>query len=162
MVTLKCLFKVIKTIYYLNVCHGQGTLGYIKYTRKRSVFFMLNENRCVDMGMPQPRPEMHHFQAEKHQTGEHHHEKHHGHHHTMHHGMNCNVNLPGMECEPIVECPQEKICHRQINHQVRHIQPVHTRIINHHIYNHCCTPHFTCSEENVCCHVWDPCCKPRV
>ena len=62
-------------------------------------------------------------------------------------------------CEPIIECPQERVCHREINHLVRHIQPVNTRIINHHVYHHTCEPQFTCCEENVCCNVFDNCCK---
>ena len=101
----------------------------------------------------------------------HHHHPHHHPHHDLkhhfdkpHHGMecpqmpcppmdNCNVALPGTACQEI-KCPIEKVCQRDIHHQVTHVQPVHTRIINRHIYNHCCVPHFTCSEENVCCHNW--------
>ena len=66
-----------------------------------------------------------------------------------------------IECPPVYECPCEKVCHREINHQIEHIQPVHTRIINHHIYHHYYTPCFTSCEENVVCHVYDqnPCGK---
>ena len=31
-----------------------------------------------------------------------------------------------------------------------HVCPIHTRIINHHIYKHTYRPCYTCSEENVC------------
>ena len=70
-------------------------------------------------------------------------------------------SLPGMECDPIYECPCENVVNRDINHHVPHIQPIHTRIINHHIYYHSFTPCYTCSEENVVCNVYDsnPCCK---
>ncbi|MDD2238282.1 MAG: hypothetical protein PHH51_00145 [Bacilli bacterium] len=69
--------------------------------------------------------------------------------------------LPGMECEPVCEPPCENIVHRQINHHVRHVQPIHTRIINNHIYHHSYVPCYTCCEENICCNVYNPnpCCK---
>lgn len=62
---------------------------------------------------------------------------------------------------PIYECPSEQVCHREINHEVNHIVPVHTRIINHHIYRHRYTPCYTCSEEDEVCNVYDnnPCNK---
>ena len=37
------------------------------------------------------------------------------------------------QMSPIYECPCERIENREIHHEVRHIKPVHTRIINHHI-----------------------------
>jgi len=77
--------------------------------------------------------------------------------------MNCGCPMPGMECPPVYECPQERIVNCQIHHHVPHIQPIHTRVINHHIYRHTCTPCFTSSEENVVCNVFDNhCCQPRV
>ena len=60
---------------------------------------------------------------------------------------------------PIYECPCERIENREIHHEVKHIKPVHTRIINHHIYHHTCMPCFTCSEENQICNVYDDNCK---
>lgn len=60
---------------------------------------------------------------------------------------------------PIYEPCCEKICHREINHEIRHIKPVHTRIINHHIYHHTYTPCFTCSEEDEICNVYDNNCN---
>lgn len=56
---------------------------------------------------------------------------------------------------PIYEMPCERVCHREINHEVKHIKPVHTRIVNHHIYHHTFTPCFTCSEEDEICNVYD-------
>lgn len=34
-----------------------------------------------------------------------------------------------------------------------HVCPIHTRIINHHVYKHTYRPQYTCSEENVCSNV---------
>ena len=34
----------------------------------------------------------------------------------------CN-SIPGMVCEPIYECPQERCIHRQIVHEVPHVCP---------------------------------------
>jgi len=74
----------------------------------------------------------------------------------MNKGMECSMpkeHLQGMVCQPVYECPQERCCHRQIIHEVPHVVPVHTRVINHHIYKHSYTPCFTCCEENVCTNV---------
>ena len=65
----------------------------------------------------------------------------------------CGPHIP-MEHPPIIKCPIEKVCSKDIHHHVKHIQPIHTRIINRHIYNHCCVPYFTCSEEHIQCHNW--------
>ena len=41
-----------------------------------------------------------------------------------------------------------------------HVCPIHTHIINKHIYNHSYTPEYTCSEENQVCNIDNgPCCK---
>ncbi len=75
--------------------------------------------------------------------------------------MNQKTNKVGdmpyseVECAPIYECPCERVCHREINHMVRHIQPINTRIINHHIYRHLYEPYFTCCEENEVCNIYD-------
>ena len=42
--------------------------------------------------------------------------------------------MPGVVCPPIYECPRETVCHRYICHEVPHIMPCNTRIINHHVY----------------------------
>ena len=88
---------------------------------------------------------------------------------TMNMGMNSNMNMgtgmsmPSMSygCDPIVEAPCERVCHREICHNVEHIQPIKTRIINHHIYHHTYKPCYTCCEENEICNVYDqnPCTK---
>ncbi len=56
--------------------------------------------------------------------------------------------LPGVVCPPVYECPQETVCHRYICHEVPHIIPCNTRIINHHIYRHTYMPAYSCCEEN--------------
>lgn len=68
---------------------------------------------------------------------------------------NMNTTLPGMVCPPIYECPKETVCHRYICHQVPHITPCNTRIINHHIYKHTYTPEYSCCEENVISNVYE-------
>lgn len=61
-------------------------------------------------------------------------------------------------CMPIYECPQERVCHRYICHEVPHVMPCNTRIINHHVYRHTFNPVYTCCEENVCENVFEPRC----
>ena len=56
--------------------------------------------------------------------------------------------MPGVVCPPVYECPQERVCHRTICHEVPHICPCNTRIVNHHIYRHSFTPS----------NVYDGCC----
>ncbi len=70
-------------------------------------------------------------------------------------GMGCGCSnemmgetMPGVVCPPIYECPRETVCHRYICHEVPHIMPCNTRIINHHIYRHTYTPTYSCCEEN--------------
>ena len=65
---------------------------------------------------------------------------------TMQYDSSCE--MPSVVCAPVYECPQEKCIHRQIVHEVPHVCPVNTRIINHHIYKHTYSPCYTCTEEN--------------
>ena len=48
---------------------------------------------------------------------------------------------------------QERVINRTFVHEVPHTCPIHTRIINHHVYKHTFRPVYTCSEENVCSNV---------
>ena len=67
--------------------------------------------------------------------------------------MNVDINMNstngmkkmGMPCSPV----QEKCIHKTIVHEVPHVCPIHTRIINHHVFKHVYRPQYTCSEENV-------------
>ncbi|MFA5602875.1 MAG: CotD family spore coat protein [Bacilli bacterium] len=67
----------------------------------------------------------------------------------MYEGTGCpNVQQPiGCGC-PIVEPPMEKVVQRCMMHEVPHICPINTRIINRHIYRHTYQPRYTCCEEN--------------
>ena len=58
-------------------------------------------------------------------------------------------------CPPVMECPQERVCHRQMCYDVPHVIPVNTRIINHHIYRHTYQPMYTCTMEDEVCNVYD-------
>ena len=74
-------------------------------------------------------------------------------------GTCCDNQYPGVTCPPVYECPQVRCCHREIFHEVPHIIPVETRIINHHIYRHTYTPAYSCCEENEVSNVYDnKCC----
>lgn len=66
---------------------------------------------------------------------------------------------PSCACPPVYECPQERVCERYIVHEVPHVMPIHTKIVNHHIYKHSYTPCYTMSECDTCENVYDPCCK---
>lgn len=68
--------------------------------------------------------------------------------------VNCDMaSMKGCTLNPVYECPQERCIHKQIIHEVPHICPVNTRIINHHIYRHTYSPCYTCTEENEICNV---------
>ncbi len=67
--------------------------------------------------------------------------------------------MPGVVMPPIYECPRERVIHREFVHEVPHVCPVNTRIINHHIYKHTYSPCYTCCEENEVCNVTEGCCN---
>lgn len=69
------------------------------------------------------------------------------------------AGYPSCACPPVYECPQERVCERYIVHEVPHIMPIHTKIVNHHIYKHSYTPCYSISECDTCENVYDPCCK---
>ncbi len=50
---------------------------------------------------------------------------------------------------PIVEPGRERIVQRNIVHEVKHICPMNTKIINNHIFKHTYEPRYTCCEENT-------------
>lgn len=71
----------------------------------------------------------------------------------------CCNRQPQME-QCIVEPTINKCETREFYHEVPHVCPIHTHIINKHIYNHSYTPEYTCSEENQVCNIDNgPCCK---
>ena len=67
--------------------------------------------------------------------------------------MNVDINMmgnnPNMMQGGCNEPVQEKCIHKTIVHEVPHVCPIHTRIINHHVYKHTYRPQYTCSEENT-------------
>lgn len=67
--------------------------------------------------------------------------------------------IKGCVMNPVYECPTERCIHRQIVHEVPHVCPINTRIINHHIYRHTYSPCYTCTEENEVCNVNEGCCN---
>ena len=68
--------------------------------------------------------------------------------------MNMNENFDGgfdmgTTTGPIMEPGRERVVQRNIVHEVKHICPMNTRIINNHIFRHTYQPRYTCCEENV-------------
>lgn len=69
---------------------------------------------------------------------------------------NVDINMMGnVAYGPVPMVPtmnegvQERLVHRTFVHEVPHVCPIHTRIINHHVYKHTYRPEYTCSEENT-------------
>ena len=54
---------------------------------------------------------------------------------------------PNME-QPIIEPTTTKCIEKEFYHEVPHVCPIHTHVINRHIYKHTYTPQYTCDEEN--------------
>lgn len=50
---------------------------------------------------------------------------------------------------PIIEPGRERVIQRNIVHEVKHICPMNTKIINNHIFRHTYQPRYTCCEENT-------------
>ncbi len=70
-----------------------------------------------------------------------------------------NEKQETMNCScPVMECPQERVVHREFCYNVPHIIPIHTRVVNHHIYRHTFEPCYTCSTEDEVCNVYDQNC----
>jgi hypothetical protein len=61
--------------------------------------------------------------------------------------MNC-CNQRVDNCREIVEPTITKCIEKEFYHEVPHVCPIHTHVINRHIYKHTYTPQYTCSEEN--------------
>jgi hypothetical protein len=62
--------------------------------------------------------------------------------------------------ECVVEPAVNKVVEKEIFHEVQHVVPVNTHVINKHIYNHSYTPQYTCSEEEQVCNIDNgSCCK---
>ena len=67
---------------------------------------------------------------------------------------NMNMEMPmGDVMNPIIEPGRERVINRTFVHEVPHICPINTRIINNHVYKHTYQPRYTCQEENTCTNV---------
>ena len=74
--------------------------------------------------------------------------------------VDMNQNLSGTVLPYVYEPMTERCIHRTICHEVPHVCPVNTRIINHHVYRHTYSPCYTCCEENVVSNVQEgSCCR---
>ena len=78
-----------------------------------------------------------------------------GNNNTVEQEVNMNVNSGSMPMQggcmqsPIVEPMQEREVHRTFVHEVPHVCPLRTKVINHHVYKHTYRPDYSCCEENV-------------
>ena len=59
--------------------------------------------------------------------------------------------------DPVYEAPIEQCIKKDYIHEVVHVCPINTRIVNNHIYKHTYVPEYTCYEENVCTNINDNC-----
>ena len=50
--------------------------------------------------------------------------------------------------EQVIEPTITKCVQKDFYHEVPHVCPIHTHVVNRHIYNHTYTPKYSCSEEN--------------
>lgn len=64
--------------------------------------------------------------------------------------MGDNMTTMGTVQGPIIEPGRERVIQRNIIHEVKHVCPMNTKIINNHIFKHTYQPHYTCCEENTC------------
>lgn len=64
-------------------------------------------------------------------------------------GYNMMPMTQGNIMSPIIEPGRERVVNRTFVHEVPHVCPINTRIINNHIYRHTYQPRYTCCEENV-------------
>ena len=67
----------------------------------------------------------------------------------------CNQNPS--TCEVVYEAPINKCIQKDFYHEIKHIVPIHTNIVNNHIYKNTYVPEYTCSEENVCTNINNDC-----
>lgn len=73
----------------------------------------------------------------------------------------CNPCMECCEMGPVYEKPVEKCVQKDIIHEVQHICPINTKVINNHIYKHVYVPQYTCCEEDVVTNVDECPCNMR-
>jgi len=77
-------------------------------------------------------------------------------------GVMMAPSMMGTVQSPIVEPMQERVVHRTILHDVPHVCPQRTKIVNHHVFRHTYRPCHTCCEENTCTNIQcGSCCQFR-
>ncbi len=59
--------------------------------------------------------------------------------------------------DPVYEAPMVNCVQKDFIHEVVHVCPIHTKVVNNHIYKHTYVPEYTCSEEDVCTSINDNC-----
>lgn len=59
----------------------------------------------------------------------------------------CDRQMGCCGMQPIIEPTVTKCVEKEFCHEVEHVIPIHTHVINKHIYNHVYKPQFSCSEE---------------
>lgn len=67
----------------------------------------------------------------------------------------CNQNPS--TCEVVYEKPINNCIQKDFYHEIKHIVPIHTNVVNNHIYKNTYVPEYTCSEENTCTNINDNC-----
>jgi hypothetical protein len=66
----------------------------------------------------------------------------------------CNQNTT---CEVVYEQPINNCIQKDFVHEIKHIVPINTNVINNHIYKNTYIPEYTCSQENICTNIYDNC-----
>lgn len=63
--------------------------------------------------------------------------------------MNMGMMPQGQCCmeQQVIEPTITKCIEKEFYHEIPHVCPIHTHVINKHIYKHTYTPQYTCSEE---------------
>jgi hypothetical protein len=69
--------------------------------------------------------------------------------------FNQSMGMPNACCmeTEVIEPTITKCVEKEIYHEVPHVCPIHTHVINRHIYKHTYTPQYTCSEEDQVCNI---------
>ena len=63
--------------------------------------------------------------------------------------MGMGMQMQGGVTSPIIEPLQEIVVQRTTLHEVPHVCPLRTRIINNHVYRHTCRPSYSCCSQDT-------------
>ena len=69
----------------------------------------------------------------------------------MNYNMMGGVSTPmmGSVMSPVIEPGRERIVNRTFVHEVPHVCPINTRIINNHVYRHTYSPSYSCCSQDT-------------